>query len=490
MRLPEGSIEARGAGVGPRGLGYRRELGADLLRARHVVDFLEVVAESAWASNTAAREIGALAEMWPIVPHGVKLSLGSASGIDTARAAKLGELARRVRAPLVSEHVAMTSTPNRELGHLTAIPRTRVSVAAVVNNVARARRHLPDVPLLLENIATTFDWPEHTMSEPDFYAEVAERSGCDLLLDVANLYANAVNAGLDPVSVARAFPLDRVRMIHIAGGVFEDGFYFDTHADPVPDAVFAVLEAVLSAAPSASIVLERDAHFEPGLDPLVKELERASALRPSATRTTGSTAAERRAPAPLAVEAAELHALAERQESVAELLVGAASPSGALAEQIGETALLRTRKLLERKRVDDALPLLANLQARGAAVGHVAAHVVARLPRGPRRQGLTDAWLIAVASLAERALADDARRDRLLLRASFCFPDAAARARGAVPSPRLGPFVGFERLSSGATLWAVKGFGARVYLHTRQPSYPRLRSAELHDQRTDPDRTP
>src|SRR5437660_140412 len=100
-------------------LGWRKELAADLLGAPSSVDFVEVVAETCFSAVAARREAQALAEIWPIVPHGVKLSLGSAGGIDRERARKLGALAREVRAPAISEHVAFTRGGQREIGHLT-----------------------------------------------------------------------------------------------------------------------------------------------------------------------------------------------------------------------------------------------------------------------------------------------------------------------------------------------------------------------------------
>lgn len=118
----------------------------------------------------------------------------------------------------------------------------------VAANVGAARRELPDVPLLLENAAFTFEWPDGEMDEAAFYTEIAERTGCDLLLDLGNLHANAVNRGEDPRAVLRAYPLERVGMIHIAGGALEGGFYADTHAHAVPEAVFDLLaEALLRA---------------------------------------------------------------------------------------------------------------------------------------------------------------------------------------------------------------------------------------------------
>lgn len=239
------------------GIGYRPKLAPSLLARPHDVDFVEIVAES-WRDR---RELLALREIWPIVPHGVKLSLGSAEGIDPERARTLGTLARELRAPFVSEHIAFVHAGGRDIGHLTELPMTTEAVRVLARNVAVAKRALPDVPLLLENVARSFVWTtEHTMHEGEFHARVCEATGCDLLLDVANLYANARNAGVDPFALLATYPLDRVAMLHVAGGETKDGFYFDTHAHPVPEPVFALAAHVL-ARREVPVLLERDANL-------------------------------------------------------------------------------------------------------------------------------------------------------------------------------------------------------------------------------------
>ena len=236
------------------GIGFRGELAADLVARRETIDFVEIVAETCFTQRTARREAHAIRELWPVVPHGVKLSLGSAEGIDKDRARRLGVLARELRAELISEHVSFTRAGGVDIGHLTQLPRTREAVATVARNVAVARRLFPDVPLLLENVAWSVLWPDDEMDEAAFYHEVVAATGCDLLLDVGNLYANAINEGHDPLAVLAAYPLERVAMIHVAGGVVEDGFYFDTHAHPIPPAVLALVARVLAERDRKSVV--------------------------------------------------------------------------------------------------------------------------------------------------------------------------------------------------------------------------------------------
>jgi uncharacterized protein (UPF0276 family) len=170
-----------------------------------------------------------------VVPHGVTLSLGSAEPPDRGRVARLGKLARRVGAPLVSEHLAFVRGGGVEMGHLLPLPRTREVLDIVVANVRAAKEALP-VPLAVENIAALFDWPGAEMDEATFLAQVLERADVLLLLDVANLYANALNRGEDPLAFLDGLPLERIAYTHVAGGMMREGTFHDTHAEPTPPA--------------------------------------------------------------------------------------------------------------------------------------------------------------------------------------------------------------------------------------------------------------
>ncbi len=132
--------------------------------------------------------------------------------------------------PLVSEHVAFVRAGGREAGHLLPVPRTRAALDVLVANVAEAMAGLP-VPLALEPIATLFEWPAAEIDEADFLTELLDRTGALLLLDVANVWANARNAGTDPVALLDRLPLDRVAYVHVAGGT-ESGRAVPRHPHP------------------------------------------------------------------------------------------------------------------------------------------------------------------------------------------------------------------------------------------------------------------
>jgi uncharacterized protein len=241
------------------------------------VDFLEIVADHYLdAGREKARELELLAGHFPLIPHGLDLSLGSAEGIDRAYLRKLAALVQRLDPPWWSEHIAFTRAGGVEIGHLTPLPYTREALDVLCRNVAEARVAI-EAPLVLENIAYLQAVPGSEMSEADFLAEVVERTDCGLLLDVTNLHANALNHGYDALAYLARLPLERVVQLHFVGGHWEQDVLIDSHSRPTPPDVWALVDAVLARAPVRGAVLERDENLPPFAE-LVDELEQARAL--------------------------------------------------------------------------------------------------------------------------------------------------------------------------------------------------------------------
>lgn len=258
------------AGLRPGvGAGWRPEI-AGWVAGVPGIGFCEVIAES-MAPAGSRRGVADLRERGvPVVPHGVRLSLGGTDPLDPGRVTHLAACAAELDAPLVSEHIAFVRAGGRDAGHLLPLPRTREALAELTANVRRTQTEL-DVPLALEPIAALFDWPEDELDEPDFITAVLDRTGALLLLDVANVHANAVNRGLDARAVADRMPLDRVAYVHVAGGSLrhDDGavLYHDTHTDPVPDAVLGLLAHVVERMPAPpAVLLERDGGYPPAAE--------------------------------------------------------------------------------------------------------------------------------------------------------------------------------------------------------------------------------
>lgn len=245
------------------GIGWRPEI-AGLVADLPGLGFTEVVAESLPRPGGQPPEalIALRRRGVPVIPHGVRLSLGGAEPVEPRRVAHLAHSAQLLDAPLVSEHIAFVRAGGLEAGHLLPVPRSREAVAAIVDNVARVQAELP-VPLALEPIAALFDWPDDELDEADFLTEILDRTGAWLLLDIANVYANARNRGGDPTDLLDRLPLDRVAYVHIAGGAEHDGFYHDTHTHPVPAEVLDLLGELSRRRRPPAVMLERDGQYPP-----------------------------------------------------------------------------------------------------------------------------------------------------------------------------------------------------------------------------------
>ena len=260
------------------GIGWRPEL-AHFIERREDIGFVEVVAENVSAPHAFPAAVDALRERGVrVIPHGISLSLGSPGQLDRERVKRLAKLARRAGAPLVSEHIAFVRAGGREAGHLLPVPRTRAQVDVLVANIRNVQSAL-DVPFAVENIAALFEWPNAEMSEADFLGEILDQTGALLLLDLANVHANAKN-----LSAARDvfvdIPVDRLAYVHVAGGEERDGLYHDTHAHRTPPEVLDLVEQLSARADVPGVMLERDELF-PSDEELTEELDaiaRAAAL--------------------------------------------------------------------------------------------------------------------------------------------------------------------------------------------------------------------
>ena len=247
------------------GIGWRPEI-AGFVAGLPGLRFAEVVAESVHAHGDLPAGLPALLERGvTVVPHGVRLSLGGAEPVEPERVTHLAAVAERLGAPLVSEHIAFVRAGGVEAGHLLPLPRSREAVDAVVANVARVRAEVA-VPIALEPIAALFDWPDDELTEAEFLTEILDRTGALLLLDVANVYANARNRGTDPLALLDALPLDRVAYVHVAGGAEHQGLYHDTHSDAVPQPVLDLVEELCARHRPPALMLERDGDYPPAAE--------------------------------------------------------------------------------------------------------------------------------------------------------------------------------------------------------------------------------
>src|SRR5687768_4726827 len=158
----------------PLGIGWRPEI-ALMIDRRHDLSFVEITAENIDAKQIPPALMQLRERGLSIIPHGISLSLGGSEHPSLDRVKHLAQLAERLNAPFVSEHIAFVRAGDVEAGHLLPIPRTRAALEVLVENVLEVKKVLP-VPLALENISTLFDWPGAEMDEAGFVTEIIERT--------------------------------------------------------------------------------------------------------------------------------------------------------------------------------------------------------------------------------------------------------------------------------------------------------------------------
>jgi uncharacterized protein (UPF0276 family) len=255
------------------GLGYRGELKQDLLANHSRLDFLELMLEH-FMDMPPERMSDArlLSERFSIVVHGLELSIGTVEPLRLEYLTRMRDLAVATRAHLASDHLCLTGVPGRAIGNLTPLPLDRKMAGFIAAKCREVVNFLP-VPFLLENISVLFRPGAPEMTEQDFITHVLEESGAFLLLDLTNVFNNAVNGPFDAREYLDSMPLDRVVQIHLAGGLTSEGVLLDTHNAPVPPEVFDLLRYAAPRMPLLrAVMIERDQDFPP-FESLLHELD-------------------------------------------------------------------------------------------------------------------------------------------------------------------------------------------------------------------------
>ncbi len=281
--MPFGDSGFQGAGLGLR----RALLGPLQSMDQGAVDFLEVAPEN-WVGvgGRFGRQFRQMAERYPVVLHGLSLDIGGPDPLDTDLVRAVRSMMIELDAPLYSEHLSYCAAEGH-LYDLLPIPFTEEAVHYVAGRIAVVQEIIGE-PIALEN-ASYYAQPVQEMSEAEFIGAVLAESGCDLLLDVNNIYVNSVNHRYDPLAFLDALPLDRVRYIHVAGHFDEaEDLKVDTHGAEVIDPVWALLEESYRRLGPVPTLLERDFNLPPLAD-LLQEVQQIRALQ--ADTGTGMAAA-------------------------------------------------------------------------------------------------------------------------------------------------------------------------------------------------------
>ncbi|CAN7691578.1 MNIO family bufferin maturase [Neorhizobium tomejilense] len=273
----------RATALPPRaGLSLKPEHYETILAIKPDVGFFEVHAENYMgAGGPPHRYLETVADLYPLSLHGVGLSIGAARDLDREHLKRLRGLIDRYQPQSFSEHLAWSTHETGFLNDLLPLPYTAETLARVVDHVDETQQWLGR-QMLLENPSTYLLFSESTIDEVDFLTEIADRTGCGLLLDVNNVMVSAVNHRLDPVAYIDRFPIELVGEIHLAGydetvDSVGDRLLIDAHGSTVRTDVVELYRHTLSRSGPLPTLIEWD-NDVPDFATLQAEAVRADAM--------------------------------------------------------------------------------------------------------------------------------------------------------------------------------------------------------------------
>lgn len=259
------------------GLGLRSEYYHQILEQAPDIDWFEIISENYLVEGGKALYfLDAIKERYPLVMHGVSLSIGGPHDLDHDYLLQLKRLAERVQPQWISDHLCWSRGSAHHLHDLLPLPFTQESLEHVAARV-RLVQDVIERPLVLENVSAYVQWAESTISEATFLRELSELTGCELLLDVNNVYVSARNQGFDAWQFIQELPQERIRQIHLAGHSDYGHYLIDTHDQPIADPVWNLYARTIQHLGPRATLVERDDLYPP-LPELLAELAKARAL--------------------------------------------------------------------------------------------------------------------------------------------------------------------------------------------------------------------
>lgn len=259
------------------GLGLRTDHYEDVIGRRPGdVDWFEVLSENYMVAGGKPRYyLQRVREHYPVVMHGVSMSIGSTDPLDAEYLRALRQLADEVQPAWISDHLCWTAFDGVNTHDLMPLPYTEEAVAHVADRVSQVQDFLGR-RILLENVSSYVTYATSRVPEWEFLNAVVERADCLILLDINNIYVSARNHGFDPRQYVDSIATDRVQQFHLAGHTDNGDHVIDTHDQDVPDTVWALYGHALSRFGAVSTMIERDDNIPP-FDDLRAELAIARA---------------------------------------------------------------------------------------------------------------------------------------------------------------------------------------------------------------------
>ncbi len=259
------------------GLGLRTQHYHDFLNEPQPVDWLEIISDNYLVDGGKPLSmLDQIRERYPMVMHGVSMSIGAVNGVDKSYLKKLKALEQRVQPLWISDHLCWTGVHGKVMHDLLPLPFTEEALHVVKNNIALVQEYMQR-PLVIENVSSYVEFACSEMTEWEFLSELCQTTGCQLLLDINNIYVSAFNHGFSSMDFLQGIPVGSVAQFHLAGHQNNGNHLIDTHDHPVCDGVWSLYREALKRFGNIPTMIERDDHI-PELPELLAELETARSI--------------------------------------------------------------------------------------------------------------------------------------------------------------------------------------------------------------------
>jgi len=259
------------------GLGLRPDHYLKIIETKPKLDWFEIVTEDYLSvGGNPLYFLDEVREQYPVVMHGVSMSIGSTDPLDWDYLKQVKELAERINPAWISDHLCWTGVNGVNLHDLMPLPYTEEALQHVVNRVKQVQDYLGQ-QILLENPSTYVTFKQSDMTEWEFFTRLTQEADCRMLFDVNNIYVSCFNHGWDPIAYLDGIPADRVQQFHLAGHSNYDTHIIDTHDHEIIDDVWDLYAESVKRFGHVSTMIERDDHI-PELEVLLAELDQAKKI--------------------------------------------------------------------------------------------------------------------------------------------------------------------------------------------------------------------